>query len=310
MILSCAMLIISIAASAQSWSTGTSTIYANPTTTKVGIGITSPTERLHINSGALKIGNGTSATDRAQNLLKFGDNNYVQIGEWEANNTLSFKANNYNFINGNVGIGVTNPQYKLDVNGKMFLHSFDGVDGMYRSFLQWEAHRLIMGVPAGTYAYTLVDIIPGGVSQDSLYSQLRLYTSTAQDVQTPKICFNTMQHCWFLNTGNVGIGTSTPQYKLDVKGTIRANEIIVNTSGADFVFEQGYNLRPLSEVKTYIQQNRHLPEIQSSAEMQESGVSLDKLTVQLLQKVEELTLYIIEQDKRIQELENQQIETQ
>jgi len=305
-----AMLIISIAASAQSWSTGTSTIYANPTTTKVGIGITSPTERLHINSGALKIGNGTSATDRAQNLLKFGDNSYVQIGEWEANNTLSFKANNYNFTSGNVGIGVTNPQYKLDVNGKMFLHTVDVADGMYRSFLQWEAHRLIMGVPAGTYAYTLVDLIPGGVSQDSLYSQLRLYTSTAQDVQTPKICFNTMLHCWFLNTGNVGIGTSTPQYKLDVKGTIRANEIIVNTSGADFVFEQGYNLRPLSEVKTYIQQNRHLPEIPSATDMQENGVSLDKLTVQLLQKVEELTLYIIEQDKRIQELENQQINNQ
>ena len=102
---------------------------------------------------------------------------------------------------------------------------------------------------------------------------------------------------------------------MDVSGTIRANEILVNTvSGADFVFDKDYNLRPLSEVNTYIQANRHLPEIPSAADMKKNGVSLDKLTIQLLQKVEEFTLYIIEQEKRIkeqderiQELERQQI---
>ena len=304
-ILSSAMLIVSIAVSAQSWSTGTSLLYASPTSTKVGIGIISPTERLHINGGALKIGNSSNPTDRSQNLLKFGDGSFVQIGEWENDDMLSFKANSYNFTNGNLGIGVTNPQYKLDVNGKMFLHTVDGADGWYRSYLQWESHKLIMGVPAGTYAYTMVDIIPGGVNQDSLFSQLRLFTATAQNVQTPKISLNTMQHCWFMNTGNFGIGTSTPQYKLDVNGTIRANEIIVNTTGADFVFEKDYNLRSLKEVESFIIQNKHLPEIPSAAEMQEEGVGLERLTINLLRKVEEMTLYIIKQEKRIQELENQ-----
>ena len=315
MILSCAMLIVSIAASAQSWSTGTSTLYANPTTTKVGIGISSPTERLHINSGALKIGNGTSATDRAQNLLKFGDNSYVQIGEWEANNTLSFKANNYNFTNGNVGIGVTSPQYKLDVNGKMYLHTVDWNNGLAQSYLQWECHKLVLGVRDGFYSHTFVDIMPGGSSQGEEFSQLSMYDALNATNKVEKIRLWTAGNSWINNDAYFGLGTDAPLCKLDVRGTIRANEILVNTvSGADFVFDKDYNLRPLSEVNTYIQANRHLPEIPSAADMKKNGVSLDKLTIQLLQKVEEFTLYIIEQEKRIkeqderiQELERQQI---
>ena len=88
----------------------------------------------------------------------------------------------------------------------------------------------------------------------------------------------------------------------DVVGTIRANEIIVNTTGADFVFAEDYQLRPLSEVKAFITENKHLPEIKSAQEMQENGVSINELQTQLLQKIEELTLYLIQQEETIQEL--------
>jgi len=103
---------------AQSWTSGTNKLYVTPDTTKVGIGTTSPTERLQVCNGVLKIGNTSSASDRSKNLLKFGDGSYVQMGEWEADDLLSFKASRYNFTNGNVGLGVSNPQHKLDVNGK------------------------------------------------------------------------------------------------------------------------------------------------------------------------------------------------
>ena len=92
---------------------------------------------------------------------------------------------------------------------------------------------------------------------------------------------------------------------MDVRGTVRADEIIVKqVSGADFVFDKSYILRPLSEVKEYVQQNQHLPEIPSAEEMQEKGVNINELQMQLLQKVEELTLYILQQEQRIQELES------
>ena len=106
-----------------------------------------------------------------------------------------------------------------------------------------------------------------------------------------------------LNNGNVGIGTTSPSYKLDVAGTIRAQELIVETTGADFVFTDDYQLRPLSEVKAFITENKHLPEIKSAQEMQENGVGINELQTQLLQKIEELTLYILQQEERIKALE-------
>ena len=291
---------------AQVWLSGLNKLYVSPDSTKVGIGISTPTERLHINNGALKIGNSTSLLDRYKNVLKFGDGNFVQIGEWEANNMLSFKANKYNFTNGNVGIGVSNPQYKLDIAGKLFLHLVDAENGWGRCYLQWEAHKLIMGLPSGTYAHTLVEIMPGGSSEGEVFSSLSLYHAYSENNKVETVRFTSHNHCWVNTLGNFGIGTTNPLYKLDVRGTIRADEILVNhVSGADFVFDKSYNLRPLSEVKTYVQQNQHLPEIPSAAEMQENGVNMNELQMQLLQKVEELTLYIIQQDQRIKELEEQ-----
>jgi hypothetical protein len=73
--------------------------------------------RLLLHTNELKIGNSSSSSERAKNMLKIGDGNYIQIGEWEADDKLSFKATSYNFTNGNVGIGITNPTSKLSVNG-------------------------------------------------------------------------------------------------------------------------------------------------------------------------------------------------
>ncbi|WP_320052043.1 hypothetical protein [uncultured Acetobacteroides sp.] len=109
-----------------------------------------------------------------------------------------------------------------------------------------------------------------------------------------------------INGGNVLIGKPTqvnPAYKLNVAGKVRADEITVNTSGADFVFENGYNLRPLTEVEAYVKENKHLPDVAPAAEMQNNGVSIGEMNTKLLQKVEELTLYLIDKDKKIKELE-------
>lgn len=104
----------------------------------------------------------------------------------------------------------------------------------------------------------------------------------------------------FFNYANVGIGTSTPDYKLDVIGTIRAHEIIVSTEGADFVFDIDYELKSLSEVESHIESYGHLPDVPSAQKMQTEGVAISEMQTMLLQKVEELTLYVIAQDKKIE----------
>ncbi len=103
--------------------------------------------------------------------------------------------------------------------------------------------------------------------------------------------------------GNVGVGTNSPKFKLDVIGTIRAREIKVDLNGADFVFENGYNLRPLTEVESFVKANKHLPDVAPASEMQANGVSIGEMNARLLQKVEELTLYTIQLNKRVAELE-------
>jgi len=108
-----------------------------------------------------------------------------------------------------------------------------------------------------------------------------------------------------LNNGSVGIGTASPQHLLHVAGTIGAEEVIVSSTGADYVFDPGYRLQPLSEVADYVKENHHLPEIPSAAEVKESGVSLGEMQSKLLAKIEELTLHMIQSEERNNRLEQQ-----
>ena len=108
------------------------------------------------------------------------------------------------------------------------------------------------------------------------------------------------------NTGNVGIGTENPTVPLEVKGTVKARKVQIDiTAGADFVFDAGYELKSLSEVEAFINENKHLPEIQSEKDMQENGLSVSEFQIKLLQKIEELTLYTIKQQKQIETLRSE-----
>lgn len=109
------------------------------------------------------------------------------------------------------------------------------------------------------------------------------------------------------NTQNVGIGTTTPDSKLTVNGTIHAKEVLIDLNGAlaDYVFDKNYKLRTLSEVQKYIQEKKHLPDIPSATEIKDNGMSVGEMQNLLLQKIEELTLYIIQQQNEIEALKQQ-----
>ena len=194
-------------------------------------------------------------------------------------------VNHDHYILGKLGVGTTQPQEMLHVNGAFKLTSTYG--------------NLTLGKMDANYVHFNTDM-----SGFSFNKPLYLQNTTIRGTG------NALMFYTHTNTlgvtilhDRVGIGTQNPQYKLDVKGGIRAQEVVVETTGADFVFADDYQLRSLSEVEAFITENKHLPEIQSAKEMQENGVSVSELQTKLLQKIEELTLYIIQQEERIHMLE-------
>ena len=124
------------------------------------------------------------------------------------------------------------------------------------------------------------------------------------DFQNPKMTI--------LDNGKVGIGTLNPDKELTVNGTIHSKEVIVDTAiPADYVFQKYYTgkselksdyvMPTLAEIENFTKKNHHLPNVPSAREIQQNGLSLGAMLNVLLQKIEELTLYAIEQQKKLEE---------
>lgn len=185
---------------------------------------------------------------------------------------------------GNVGFGVNTPGSKLDIAAQNGLR----VQG-FEPFItiQDNNSNKMARIQAahGDLAFFKMDV--------------------GQTVATPQMVIK--------DNGNVLVGTSNDfGYKLAVNGTIRAKEIRVQTGWADYVFADDYQLRPLEEVERFIQDNKHLPDIQPAKEIQENGLDMAATTTKMMAKIEELTLYLIDLKKendllkvRVAQLEQQ-----
>ena len=183
-----------------------------------------------------------------------------------------------------VGIGNTAPGFKLDV------YDNSGTD-VIAKFKTNDGFIAIAAAGNSTINPTYGNYI-SSFNADNTYRDLGLKTAPG----VPQFILKT--------NGNVGIGTINPgTFKLAVNGKIRAKEIKVETGWSDFVFEDDYNLRLLTDVEAFIQTHKQLPDIPSAQEVEENGVNLGEMESKLLQKIEDLTLYIIGQEKRIKQLE-------
>ncbi|MBB6240344.1 hypothetical protein HDC90_005018 [Pedobacter sp. AK013] len=195
--------------------------------------------------------------------------------------------------NGNVGIGTIDPSATLDVQGtaKFGGHNanldISGNPAAYQNLIGTGKMLIGWNRSAGQGETDFI-ANEGAGSQGgfAFYS----YNNASQEKQLLRV----------LGNGNVGIGTPNPQDKLTVAGNIGAREIKVSTNaGADFVFEPAYKLTGLAELEKFVKANKHLPEIPTAKQMVENGVNLGELNIKLLQKVEELTLHLIEKDKQL-----------
>jgi hypothetical protein len=200
------------------------------------------------------------------------------------------------WTNSDIGIGTISPVSKLDVRGDLYLNS--GIDDNH---IYWGGHNMTMGTKPGDYAHNVFSLKPGGATEGKLFSLFTMYIANSSTSFEPKIQLHTDGPS-FLNGGNVGIGTTSPTYKLDVCGTIRAKEIKVDLlGGCDFVFKKDYKLISLNDLEKFVTTKQHLPEIASEKEMIENGLNMKEFQMKLLQKIEELTLYTIEQNKKLEE---------
>lgn len=113
-------------------------------------------------------------------------------------------------------------------------------------------------------------------------------------------------YLFLADSGDVGIGTNTPGAKLDVVGGIHAHSIRVSTSSRvwpDYVFGEEYELMELKELESYVNANKHLPGVPSASEVEGQGdIDLGEMNAILLKKVEELTRYVIDLQKKIDEI--------
>jgi hypothetical protein len=103
---------------------------------------------------------------------------------------------------------------------------------------------------------------------------------------------------WDLNLtkeGKLGLGTNDPKHELSVNGTVQAKEVIVESNWSDYVFSENYELMPISELSAFIKQHKHLPGVPKENDVRKNGLNIGKTQTALLAKIEELTIYIIQQ---------------
>jgi hypothetical protein len=251
--------------------------------------------------------------------------------------------NGISFMNGNVGIGTLpfeHPNHKLNINGVIrYMASVAVVDDtIYGNFGRGKTITggwITSGIPnALTITYDKKDFAIGGWAKDgSGWKGAALFVNSDNgnigigdyspnkklvvngDVSlknnTNELLVNKIRSIsgpiyFFISGNELRINSDVGDiFRVTGAGHLYTRKVIVNTGWSDFVFEDDYKLMPLHEVEAFIKTNRHLPEIPSAREVEENGVSLGEISASLLQKIEELTLYTIEQQKKMDELEQE-----
>ncbi len=249
----------------------------------VGIGTTNPSEKLSILHNGANTPFGAMGIDVTSfsTAANAADSYYFRVRDIGAGNNIPFIIKG----TGSVGIGTTTPISALHTNGTVTIGSGTNPSAVGTMQLKADgttpiANRLTYGTDGTGWKFAI------GKNQAG--------TITDQFV--------------IQDNGNISIGTTTmpTSYKLSIGGDMIAERVVVKlqSNWPDFVFKTGYSLRPLSEVESFLKVNNHLPDVPSEAEVKAQGIDMEQMNATLLKKVEELTLYMIEQNKEIKTLKN------
>lgn len=228
---------------------------------------------------------------------RYQDDNAVNPYEDQWNSNLLL-----NKFGGNVGIGTSDPSHaRLEINGSVGA-----------TVAMFGANMFGVGISANNPEIGFNYYYNGGTKTIKAGYGANFGMSPANgDIYLGNFSgnqsgfdhgpINGYQYCMLIKqNGNVGIGTTNPTYKLSVNGNIRSKEVVVENGWADYVFNDDYRLKPLAEVEEFIRANKHLPNIPSAAEIEKNGLQLGETQKKMMEKIEELTLYVIELKKEIE----------
>lgn len=265
--------------------TSNSILYAQntfPTQGNVGIGTNTPTSSLHIRKGVL---NGDIKLEGGR-LIAGNVNDELVDGQYRAkiltDGAFFMKTNDIAFLfvqqmnlphSPSIGLTIAKDNYN-------FSHISASGDAVIKSRL---LNRSL--IIANEEKYTGNDIKFTTTSQNETWASTKLIIK---------------------NNGNIGIGTETPDAKLAVNGDIHTKEVRVDLNNwPDYVFMQNYKLPTIKEVELHIKEKGHLINMPSAKTIETDGLKIGEITRLQQEKIEELTLYIIELNKRIETLEKQ-----
>jgi hypothetical protein len=296
------------------WNRSASRNWLYNSSDSIGLGTSSPDERLHILSGKIYVQDNRAnnsphvifdvpATDYKQGGLQWkrtGDTlaalNYVANPNHPNYLLLSVSGNgkgNDFLVNqsGNVGMGYLDPQAKIHIRTS-------GATDLIR--LESDNPTIQLRRNIGLASYEDV-----GFMQTS-GENLRIGTNSGNTAGKFVIRTNGGDRVFVDGSGNMSIGIGTPAagYRLSVNGKAICEELKVQLSGnwPDYVFNEKYKLMPLLQLQQFIEANNHLPNIPKAAQVEANGLEVGEMQRKMMEKIEELTLYVIDLQKQIDKL--------
>lgn len=317
----------------------------------VGIGTITPLEKLHVQNGNLLFA-GNNVGNALMGTIKFSTTSFPQAYSGIAGSTNGVGLDQLDLLfftaygaasekmrlmasTGYLGIGTSSPLARLDVRGAAIFGSNKKItlnpDYAGTGELPSGAFIGING-PNSLALAPSTDVASSGAKIVLGYKGTTWWSA----VEVANVASGYSNLLLMKSGGNVGLGTSTPQAKLDVNGNIYSNGKVfigipdgsttsnianyslavdgsalftkavvkLKSSWPDYVFHADYKLPRLSEIESFIKQNGHLPEMPTAADIEKNGIDLGENQASLLKKIEELTLILIELEKKVEKLEN------